>query len=622
MKSRDEKKRAKAAAKNASEPINTSSQLTPWAPAQDNLGLILNDGRQNYLHFRDNATPPPTRSSFGGGGSSVGGSSDLERRLAQSAADRAMGQQPLLDSASNALQGIYGGQVHPLMQRSFDAAQNFRNPQLDTLVKRQMSGSGSRASGLLEGLFSGWAGDKTMAAGNQAYGQYYQQQQPQAAPQPGGQSAPWLQQKPMARARPGAMQAAVDPGLQAAPQAQGAEAPPAPWMSKAKRAMVAERAQQRAAPTDRQGISVKHHVPSTAVEGLSAGGAPPFNPQAPPARPPAPSGNPMQLRELEMARLLSGQYQQAQNPHFDVVADGLRQDAARAAAEREAQLGHMAGGLGQFGSGVYMARAADAARIGDEELLQALGSLRYQDYSSERDRMMQGLGMQDNREQWQGAQATQADGYRTQGAIAQQGYESQERMARDSNMLNALSMLGNLEGQNQNFQMGLLGQQSQMGLAGLNMMGQLGGQASANQLSALALAPGMNETYYYGYGPAGQLAGQVRGGDQAAAAANDAAAYNAGNQQYADAMNQWEWDQNHRWQNLNNLYGLTMPLATAFGHQTGTQQQNQQAAPTSNPWVSGILGGVGGYLGAGGTFGGGGAPGPGPRSNWNFGGNV
>jgi hypothetical protein len=136
------------------------------------------------------------------------------------------------------------------------------------------------------------------------------------------------------------------------------------------------------------------------------------------------------------------------------------------------------------------------------------------------------------------------------------------------------------------------------------------------------MAPGMNEAYYYGYGPAGQLAGQVRGGDQAGAAAADAANAANADAQYGDAMQQWEWGQNNQWQNLGNLYNMTFPMAAAFGQQTGQTQQNQQAAPTSNPWASAVIGGVGGYLGAGGTFGGGGTPGPGPRQNWGFGGNV
>ena len=541
MSSKDKAKAAKAQAEAANKPTSYSNQTSPYGPFQDNLNTIANDSLANYNYQRDNAAPPPSRGSYGGGSyGQVSGASDLENQLANAAGGRALGQNGLLDSGSSALQGLNGGAANPLLQGAYDSAANFTNPYLNAQVAAQQRGSGSRASGLLEGLYGQWAGADAMNAGNDAYNRYY--------------------------------------------------------------------SQGEVAPTNLTGGDMFSGM-STSGQGGSGG----FTSAGQWSRAPAMGGggtagpkSPLQeAYDAEMLRTMQGEYQNADsNPYLQQILDQVKRDADKTLASRNQALGQSADGLGRFGSTPYMQQAMNNEGLYSQEYLDRVGGLQYQNYSDERGIMQQALDRMNNQNQWQAGDATARAGISASSRSASDATNAQLAMARDANKLQALGQLGQLEGQNQDFLGNMLGTQSQLGLGALNTQAGLGQAAAGNQISALGLTPGMDASYYSGYGAASQLAGQVRQGNQSAQQANQQAAMQAANQQYEDAMNRWNWENTHQYNNLGDLYNLTMGPAQAFGTQSGTQQGPQVSGWAPSPWggaVSGALSGVaslyGGYGG-------------------------
>jgi hypothetical protein len=544
MSAQDKNKQAKAQAKENSKPTTWSNTATPYSPYQANLDTIARDSLANYQYQRDNAAPPPTHGGYGGG-SSVSGSSDLENQLANSAGQRAMGTNQLLDSASGSLQNLYGGGNHPLLQGAYNAADNFSNPYLDEVTRRQMSGSGSRASGLLEGLYGQWAGPDAMNAGNQAYNSYYAQD-----------------------------------GEAPAPTNYGGQGDIFGGMSS----------------SGPQGIGAAGYRSITRGGGGGGGGG-----QG------GPKGPLDAAWEVEMLRTMQGDYQHADsNPYLQEQLDQIKRSADESLAARNLQLNAQADGLGRFGSSPYMQMQRNNEQLYNQESLDRQGNLVYQNYTDERGNMQSALDRYLAKTNAEMSDRTARAGISASSANAQSGIDAQLAMARDSNKLQALGMLGTLEGQNQDFLGNLLGTQSQLGLGALNTQAGLGQAAAGNQVSALGLAPGISDSYYTGYGVAGGLAGQVRQGNQAAQSANQAAQIEAANQQYQDAMNLWDWNRNNQYNNLGQLYDLTLGPASAFGSQSGQQQGPAQIPQTVNPWgaaASAAAGAYLGYVGGGGTGG-------------------
>lgn len=545
MGAKDANKQAKAQAKENSKPTTWSNTTTPYSPWQPNLDALQQGSLANYQYQRDNAAPPPRRSS-GGSTSQVSGSSGLENQLAESAGARAMGTNQLLDSASGSLQNLYGGGSNPLLQGAYNSAQNFTNPYLNEQVARQQRGSGSRASGLLEGLYGEWAGAGAMNAGNQAYNQYYTQ----------GEQAPTN------------LQGGGDifGGMTSSGQGGGGGITSAGQWS-------------------RSGVG---------GGGNSGGGG-----QA------GPRSALQEAYDAEMLKTMQGQYQNADsNPYLQQQIDQAKRDADAALAARNQQLGAMGDGLGRFGSSPYMAMQKNNEALYNQEYLDRAGDLRFENYGMERGIMQQALDRMLNQNTAEMQDRTARAGISASSRGQQDSIASQERMARDANKLGALGLLGQMEGQNQGFLGDLLGTQTQAGLSALGIQGQLGTAAAGNQVSALGLAPQTSDAYYTGYGVAGGLAGQVRQGNQAAQSANQAAQQAAANARYQDDMAAWQWQQQHEYDNLANLYNLTMGPAATFGTQSGQQQGPAQIPKTVNPWVAGLGAAAGTYLqGAGGGMG-------------------
>lgn len=528
-------KAQKEASKAAAAGQNSTTVSTPWAPFAPNLNTIATDSLANYTRMRDNATPPPSRGGYGGGSSvNIPGASGLEQQLADSAGARAMGQNQLLDSASGGLQNIYGGGSHPLLQGAYNSAQNFSNPYLDEATRRQMSGSGSRASGLLEGLYGQWAGGDAMNAGNDAYNRYYLQDGENAAPTNYSSGN-------------GDIFSGMTPS------------------------------------SGPQGIGASGY--RTMTSGGGGGGGP--------------RSKLDEAWEAEMLRTMQGDYQNIDsNPYIQQQMDQIKRSADEALAARNLAINAQADGLGRFGSSPYMQMQRNNESLYNQELLDRQGDLAFENYGMERGHMQSALDRYLAKTNAEMSDRTARAGISSSSRSAQAGIDAQLAMARDSNKLQALGMLGQLEGQNQDYLGNLLGTQSQLGLGALNTQAGLGQAAAANQISAFGLAPGISDSYYTGYGVAGGLAGQVRSGNQQAAQAEASARAAEAEARYQSDMQRWAWDQEHQWDNLNNLYNLTMGPATAFG----TSKGNQQLPPGygigsgPDPWGAALSTGLGTYL--------------------------
>lgn len=542
----EQNKQAKKQAKENSKPTTWSSTTTPYSPFQANLDAIQKGSLAEYYNQRDNATPPPRRSSGGGGGQQVSGASNLENQLAEHAGARAMGTNQLLDSASGSLQNLYGGGTNPLLQGAYNSAQNFTNPYLNEQVARQQRGSGSRASGLLEGLYGEWAGANAMNLGNQAYNDYYSQGDVARTDYRGGGD--------------------IFSGMSSSSPSGSGITSAGQW--------------------SRSGIG----------GGGNSGGGGQGGPKSPL----------QEAYEAEMLRTMQGEYQNADsNPYLQQQIEQAKREADEALAARNQQLGAMGDGLGRFGSSPYMAMARNNEALYNQEYLDRAGDLRFENYGMERGIMQQALDRMLAQNTAEMQDRTARAGISASARGQQDAIASQERMTRDANKLGALGLLGQLEGQNQGFLGDLLGTQTQAGLSALGIQGQLGTAAAANQVSALGLAPQTSDAYYTGYGVAGGLAGQVRQGNQAAQQANQAAAAAAAEARWQDDMAAWQWQQQHEYDNLANLYNLSMGPAAAFGSESGQQQGPAQIPRTVNPWVAGLAAGAGAYLqGAGGMGGG------------------
>jgi hypothetical protein len=527
------KKQQEKAAKAAAAGQNSTTVSTPWAPFAPNLNTIATDSLANYTRMRDNPVAPPRRGSYGSG-QQVAGASGLEQQLADSAGQRAMGGNRLLDSASGSLENLYGGGNHPLLQGAYNSAQNFSNPFLNEQVARQQRGSGSRASGLIEGLYGEWAGSDAMNAGNQAYNDYYTQ----------GQQAP------------------TNLGQEGGGDIFGG----------------------MTSSGGKQGIGASGYRSASSGGGGGQAG---------------PKSKLQEAYEAEMLRTMQGEYQDAEsNPHIQQQIDMMKRDADSAYASRSAQINQSADGLGRFGSSPWMALNRQNEGLYNQEYLDRAGDLRFENYGMERGHMQSALDRMLAQNNAEMSDRTARAGISAGSRSAQAGIDAQLSMARDSNKLGLLGLLGQMEGQNQDYMGSLLGTQTQAGLSALGIQGQLGQSAAANQISALGLAPQTSDAYYTGYGVAGGLAGQVRQGNQAAQSANQQAAAAAANARYQDEMQQWAWGQEHQWDNLNNLYNLTMGPATAFG----TSKGNQQLPPAygigsgPDPWGAALSTGLGTYM--------------------------
>lgn len=523
------KKQAEKNRKAAAAPSTQNSQTTPYSPYAQNLNTIATDSLANYTRMRDNPTPPPRRSYSTG--QKVAGASELENQLANSAGQRAMGGNRLLDTASGSLENLYGGGNHPLLQGAYDSAQNFTNPFLDEQVARQQRGSGSRASGLAEGLFGEWAGANTMNAGNAAYNQYYTQ----------GDQAPTN---------------LTDGGdIFGGMTSSGG---------------------------GKQGIGAEgYRIASGGGGGAQAG----------------PKSKLQEAYDAEMLRTMLGEYQDAEsNPYIQQQIDIMKRDADAAYASRNAQINQSADGLGRFGSSPWMALNKQNEGIYNQEYLDRAGDLRFENYGMERGIMQQTLDRMLAQNNAEMSDRTARAGIGASSRSVQAGIDAQERMARDQNKLGLLGLLGQMEGQNQDYMGNLLGTQTQAGLSALGIQGQLGQSAAGNQISALGLAPGISDSYYTGYGVAGGLAGQVRQGNQSAQSANNAAAAAAANARYQDDMARWSFDRENQWDNLNNLYNLSMGPAQAFGTTQGTASGQQSGVALPSPWASALTTGLGTYL--------------------------
>lgn len=544
MAANDKKKQAKAQAKENAKPTTWSQTSSPYGPFDTNINQIQKGSFENYMHQRDNATPPPTRRSTGGG-QQVAGASELETNLANSAGQRAMGTNQLLDSASGSLSNLYGGGAHPLLQGAYDASENWTNPFLNEQVARQQRGSGSRASGLLEGLYGEWAGANAMNAGNEAYNRYYTQGDQAPTNMTGGGD--------------------IFSGMTTSSGPQG--------------------------------------IGSAGYRAITGGGGGGGGGQA------GPKSKLQEAYEAEMLRTMQGEYQHADsNPYLQEQIDQAKREADAALATRNQALGAAGDGLGRFGSSPYMAMQRQNEELYNQQYLDRAGDMRFENYGMERGIMQQALDRMLAQNNAEMQDRTARAGIASSGRSAQAGIDAQLAMARDQNKLGALGLLGQLEGQNQGYMGDLLGTQTQAGLSALGLQGQLGTAAAGNQISALGLAPSISDSYYTGYGVAGGLAGQVRGANQSAQQANQAAAAEAANAQYQSDMARWQWDQQHEWDNLANLYNLSMGPAQAWGTSSGTQQGPAQVEQRVNPWASALAGAVGGFTSAygGGGFGGGG----------------
>lgn len=529
---KDKNKQAKAQADANSKPTTWTQTSSPYGNFQPNIDAIQQGALANYYQQRDNATPPPRRSSSGSG-QKVAGASELENQLANSAGQRAMGGNRLLDTASSSLENLYGGGTNPLLQGAYDSAQNFTNPFLNEQVARQQRGSGSRASGLAEGLFGEWAGANTMNAGNAAYNRYYTQ----------GDQAPTN---------------LTDGGdIFGGMTSSGGK----------------------------QGIGASgYRIASGGGGGGGQGG---------------PKSKLQEAYDAEMLRTMMGEYQDAEsNPYIQQQIDIMKRDADAAYASRSAQINQSADGLGRFGSSPWMALNKQNEGIYNQEYLDRAGDLRFENYGMERGIMQQTLDRMLAQNNAEMSDRTARAGIGASSRSAQAGIDAQERMARDQNKLGLLGLLGQMEGQNQDYMGNLLGAQTQAGLSALGIQGQLGQSAAGNQISALGLAPQTSDAYYTGYGVAGGLAGQVRQGNQSAQNANNAAAAAAADARYRDDMNAWQWQQQHEYDNLANLYNLSMGPAQAWGTSSGQQQGPAQVAQTTNPWASALAGAVGGFTSA------------------------
>lgn len=339
----------------------------------------------------------------------------------------------------------------------------------------------------------------------------------------------------------------------------------------------------------------------------------------------------------------SGYWLNQENPGMQSVLDRMSRESNSAAADMLSMLDARSEGYGQFGSSNYQNLLQSGMADIQGRLAEAQGGVIYGAYNDERNRMMDALGLANQRDLASWNDLTSRYGIDSSERTANASYNAQLEAARLSHELGIAGLaeqgrqydlgLGYsydqlaqgedlaylnaaLQGAGMLGQQGLAGDQQLLGALGmglsddqnsLGVMAALGQGFGQQQLGALGAIPGFTQADYYGLGmglDASQQADQQAA--HAAAQAQQAAMYN---NQLQNAYNQQAWQHSLNGGNdaLRDQLALTLPLANLWStqHTQGMQAPNTYVNPGQGPVAGGILGALGGIL-AGGGFGGGG----------------
>lgn len=600
-----------------------------------------------------------------------GGPSETTRSVAEYMANRAMGGSPFMDSAQQALLGMMGGQAgginNPYLDATFRAAGE-RNPLVDEAFGRSSQNpwerdyrdfmgrvQGSQSAGLgLPGTLSppGYLyGDAALTDPNSLPSYGYDQSAPsatrgvEAGKQYAEETDPYL-----ARGRGWA-------SSQKAPQFQKSFANPFDYQRQ-QAALDAERAGGDPTLAARS-VGPPRGGGASGYPGAGRGGY-----QAP--------MNMGSLYDQSVQSILAGDYlDPSKNEGLTRYLDLLQSESAESHRQMTEDLAQQAAGVGMYGSTVYDRRRANADEEAFEALDQAMAQALMGAYGQERGIMsdtLQGLGGRLTAQEQIAAQERIAEENRqaaraaasASGAAARAAASKQEDLLRlqlaaqrdsqlrdlaqqrllfghqlgfdrqalelealqgaSGNTLAGNAQMGQLAGLDVNRQLGGLGVMGDM--AGLFGQQELGSRELGSQmaLGALGLAPSFEQAGWYG------LESALQGGlgvdtlstqaarDRAAAAMQQNASRNAFNAQaanrsWADQMAQWEWSQQARGGDIDDLIRRSLPLIGAYGQTSSTHGMGPPQyglVPQGGGWegaLAGALEGAAAFGGLAGIFG-------------------
>ena len=623
------------------QPYNETSTRSPWDPAIPYLERGLGEATSLFENQQANRAPPPMfQPPGGGGGGGYGGgaaggayrgaSGDL-REIADLMRQRAEGGSPLLDAATQYAVGQLGDPgggmpgTHPLIQQTYDRAANYSNPALEGFLDRGAQGGFDPSQPYMQEFLG-----RMMSGGSPVEGGAYSSH--------GG--GPFFEEGPSTYF--------------------GGPPPPAPG----EEGYLGSGSRPGAALWNY--VSPNQHVPQEVVEATFENGQ-----RVGEAGVSYPEGQTRfrhggrysnDLVEGELEALLSGNYLEESNPYLEEMIGNITREAQEAYERSVAGINAQSQGAGQFGSGMYRDMMTRANEEFNEGLQGAITGVYSQNYGQERDRMMQALGLAQQREEMILADRANREAIAAQRAASMSGvtaaglggirsqreaqaqrdlerYMFEQDLAfrreglgfqREGLTLDAIGQMSNqsLAGQ------GLLAQGIGMGLQqdqfGLGLMGNLAQSASdqgfqdrnlrsQTQLGILGMIPGLEESGYYGLNQAFGAQGQISQMDSAAAAQRAQAAQRAAAAQQADAwrraqlnfenqQRQWEWSQQQPGQDMDDWLRRITAIGSMGGTTTTEGVRPGTYQPQVNENLAGLQGGLGmglGLLGAFGGFGGG-----------------
>lgn len=569
----DGSKQAKKAAKNAANPkeySNTTNSTT--APALDGASEFLRralDQNANLYQRQRNRSKPPPRPDAGpsfrgpsfGQGSYVGASDNMQQ-IADAARGRAL-DTGFVDSAQGAAQNLFDGGSHPMVSEAFNQSLQ-ASPQMQLMQALGFKGGG-------------YAGESQGRLGD------YADMVLSGAPPPQGDPKGAEVGGPTASA-------------------------PRGWNE-----LDAARAQESRA--------ARHGRPPG--QGGRPGGGPVRPGEGNYAMDPG-------MRAL-IDSTLGGEYlSHESNPYIQSMADQISKESTGAFHDANRSLMEQAdGGVGMLGSSYYDDKLNQARGAHQDDLNDALNRLYYGNYESERGRQMETMGLLNNRDQarWgdqtarHGIDASERASNRASASASAQ-HQSQlafdrERLAQEGELANRglglQAILGMGDQSLRGYELlsgNLLGDQGQR----YGMMQNMAGIGADQQMNALGMVPGLNETGFYGYGVAGGLQQGIDSQNQQAADAQRADAWRNSQARYADAQrrtalnNQYQRDlYNYREDqgagNFNDYLARLGGIVQAGGTTTNSTTQGVQPGQGGgytgpSPVASGLAGGAGAGLSA------------------------
>lgn len=281
----------------------------------------------------------------------------------------------------------------------------------------------------------------------------------------------------------------------------------------------------------------------------------------------------------------------ANDPTMQPTLDAMRKENVQDLLASIQDLTAQAENQGAYGSGLYQAMTGRAREQSMESLDGAIAALLHGAREGALGRQMQGLDQTNTRDLAAMQDMTNRYGIDAQAAAASAGAGAAAADAAEARKLQAMSLLlggkmdilglrGNMANMTQSGQLGAMNGAmglGNMGMQGLGMQGDIGG----NILGSLLGYQNSQNQYDLGRRGIGVQRGQL----------------DLANRQFQDQVSQGS---------LNDLLNIIMGI----GGMGGTNNQPGQYIPSGpDPFMAALMGGLGGYMNAGGNFGQGGGGG-------------